>query len=122
MANLPYSPRRLIWLGDSRELLGGFPSEARRRLGFGLRQVQNGEMPVFAKPLASFGGGTYELRADADRTTHRVVYAVKLRHGVYVLATFTKKSKSGKAIPREIVARIAERLQQARKLDAEEAT
>lgn len=120
MANLPYSARRLIWLGDSRESLGSLPAEAKRRLGFGLRQVQNGETPVFAKPLASFGSGTYELRADADRTTHRVIYVVKLRRGVYVLDAFTKKSKSGKAIPREIVARIEERLKQARKLDLEE--
>lgn len=120
MANLPYSPRRLVWLGDSRESLTSFPIEAKRRLGFGLRQVQNGETPVFAKVLASFGSGVYELRGDTDRTTHRVAYAVKMRRGVYVLDAFTKKSKSGKAIPREIVARIEERLKQARKLDLEE--
>ncbi len=120
MANLSCSARPLVWLGDSRGALGGFPAEARRRLGFGLRQVQNGETPVFAKPLASLGGGVYELRADADRTTHRVVYAVKLRRGVYVLDAVTKKSKSGKVIPREIVERIVERLKQARRLDEEE--
>ena len=119
MAILPYSPRPLIWLGDSRQSLAGFPPEARRRLGFGLRLVQNGEMPVFVKPLSALGGGIYELRADADKTTHRVVYAVKLRRGVYVLDAFSKKSKTGKAIPREVVTRIAERLKQARRLDAE---
>ena len=122
MANLPYSQRPLIWLGNSREALAQSPAAVRRRLGFGLRQVQNGETPVFAKPLASFGSGTYELRADADTTTHRVVYAVKLRKGVYVLDAFTKKSKAGKAIPREIAARVAERLKQARRIDDERDT
>ena len=50
-----------------------------------------------------------------------MVYAVKLRRGVYVLDAFTKKSKSGKAIPREVIARIEERLKQARKMDSEQA-
>jgi len=110
--------RPLVWLGDSKETLSGFPVGAKRVLGYGLRLVQNGETPPIAKPLTAHGAGVFELKADAGKDTFRVVYVVKLVKAVYVLDAFMKKSKSGKAMPREIVNRIRERLKRAHALDA----
>lgn len=117
MAKLPYKASQLFWVGDSLEKLSSIPKTPRRRLGFGLRQVQNGSTPDFASPLPSLGAGLFELKADSDGDTYRVVYVIKLKKGVYVLDAFKKKSKSGKAIPREILARLKRRAKEAREYD-----
>lgn len=119
MAILPYSPRPLVWMGDSLGRISGFPISAKRTLGYGIRQVQNGRTPEMAKPLADFGSGIFELKADADRTTHRVVYAAKLKKAIYIIDAFVKKSKTGKKIPLEVRRRIVARIKDARRLDEE---
>lgn len=58
--------------------------------------------------------------AGGDGTAHRSVYVVKFKSAVFVLHAFKKKSKSGKAMPREDIALIEQRLKRARALDAEE--
>lgn len=117
MANLPYITRALHWLGDSREILSGFPKVVKGQIGFALRLVQNGETPLIAKPLKGLGGGVFELKAGDHGDTYRAVYAVKLKSAVYVLDCFKKKSKKGKAIPRHIAERVERRLKEARRLD-----
>lgn len=97
--------------------MSGFPKVVKSQIGVALRLVQNGETPLIAKPLKSLGGGVFELRANDQGDTYRAVYAVKLKRAVYVLDCFKKKSKKGKAIPRHIVARIEQRLKEARRLD-----
>jgi len=62
----------------------------------------------------------FELKESHDGDAYRSVYAVKLKTGVFVLHAFKKKSKSGKAMPREDIAVIEQRLKRARELDAEE--
>lgn len=117
MANLPYKGRALVWLGDSKESLSAFPAEAKRIIGFGLRLVQNGETPGFAKPLKGLGAGVYELKADAGGDTYRTVYLVKLRSAVYVIDAFQKKSRRRSKTPREVRERLEIRIKWARKMD-----
>jgi phage-related protein len=74
---------------------------------------------LIARPLTGIGSGVFELRDRHDGEAYRTVYLIKLRKGIYVLDAFHKKSKLGKAMPREIVGRIRERLVRARKLDEE---
>lgn len=119
MANLPYKTRNLIWMGSSREDLSGFPKATKIALGAGLRQVQNGETPAIAAPLTSYGAEIYELRCRYVGESYRAVYAIKLIKGIYVLDAFHKKSKSGKAIPKEIKERIERRLKDAKQHDEE---
>lgn len=122
MANLPYATRDLVWIADSKELLSGFPPSVKRTLGFALRQVQNGETPKIAKPLKGFGVSVYELRTSFRKDTYRVVYVIKLRHSVYVLDCFVKKSKTKSKTPKEVNERLKERLKCAKTLDAEQPT
>ena len=88
-------------------------------LGFAIRQVQNGFRPDIAVPLTSFGSGVYELKAGASGEAYRVVYVLKLRRGVDIVDAFQKKSKSGKALPKEIRERIEMRLAFAHRVDTE---
>jgi phage-related protein len=119
MANLPYIPKEIFWVGDSKEELSGFPLVAKKRLGFGLRQVQNGLMPEIAKPLSGLGSGVYELKANARGDTFRVVYLLKLRRAVYVIDAFQKKSKRGSQTPKEVRERLKRRIAEARKHEGE---
>jgi phage-related protein len=113
MANLPYKLNPLVWLGDSKEELSGFPNALKRSFGFGLRQVQNGETPAMAKPLGGYGSGVYELCDDFGGDT----YVIKLRKGVYVIDAFKKKSKQGRKIPKEVKQRLQTRIAYAREMD-----
>lgn len=120
MAKLPYHSLELIWIGDSRDELTAFPIEAKKRLGFAIRQVQNGLTPDIAKPLSAFGAGVFELRANAQGDTFRVVYLIKLKNGIYILDAFKKKSKTGKKISLEDKARLEQRIKDAQRHDREQ--
>lgn len=52
----------IVWEGDSREMLQGFPDGVRQNLGFQLWQLQLGERPADYRPLSSVGQGVFELR------------------------------------------------------------
>lgn len=99
-------------MGDSLEQLSSFPIGAKRVIGFGLYQAQNGERHVDAKPL----GSHIEIVADAESDTYRGVYTVKLSGRVYVLHCFKKKSKHGIATPKRELELIEARYKQAKRL------
>jgi phage-related protein len=112
--------RRIIWVGRSRADLAAFPSEVRKAFGYGLWQAQQGDTPDGAAPLPQFDSGVFELKDRFDGDAYRSVYIVKLKKAVYVLHVFKKKSKSGKAMPREDINLIRQRLARARDIDTEE--
>jgi phage-related protein len=102
-------------MGSSLDDLSAFPADIKRAFGFALREVQKG-----ATPLAQFGSGVFELRERLAGDAYRSVHVVSLRSAVYILHAFKKKSKSGKAMPREDIATIAQRLKRARAINAAE--
>ena len=76
-------------------------------------------MPLDTKPLSQFGSGVFELRERFDGNAYRIVYIVALRHAVYVLHAFMKKSKSGIGLPKPDAELIELRLKRAQALDEE---
>jgi phage-related protein len=99
-ANLrPLKP--LGWISSSYRDLLALPKSVVREFGYALYRAQRGEMPMHAKALKGFGGGSVvEVVEDWDGNTYRAVYTVRYREVVYVLHVFAKKSKSGKATPK----------------------
>ncbi len=118
MANPPRSdvqPKPVRWVGSSKEDLGAFPEEVRRRVGGALWDAQLGFKAPYAKPLKGFGGaGVLEVADDYDGDTYRAVYTVRFAGAVYVLHAFQKKSKSGIATPKREMDLIEQRLKRAR--------
>ena len=106
-------PKRLVWLGDSLEVLKSFPELLQRDIGFALYQAQAGGKSVHAKPLTGIGPGVLEVVADYGGNTYRAVHTVKLTGRIYVLHVFQKKSKSGIATPRSEINRVRVRLKRA---------
>ena len=80
------------WLGDSRERVRAFPSEARREVGFELWEVQQGKQPSDWKPMPSVGLGVNEVRVRAGNA-YRLIYVARFSEAVYVLHAFEKKSR-----------------------------
>jgi phage-related protein len=84
-------------------------------MGFALRQAQEGQKHVNAKPLKGFGGaGVLEVVEDHDGNTYRAVYTVRFAGVVYVLHVFQKKSKKGSKTPKPEVDLIKQRLKAAK--------
>ena len=112
-------PRRLVWIGTSRQNLKQFPDDVQDEMGYGLFLAQLGEKHHRAKPLRGFGGaGTLEMISDYRSDTYRAVYTVGLTHAVYVLHSFQKKSKRGVSTPRAELNLIRQRLRVAEAADA----
>lgn len=85
-------PAKLAWLGDSLEVLRGFPAGVQGDLGYALYQVQLGQMPLDSKPMKTVGPGVYELRDQDQRAWYRVFYLKKIADMVYVLHCFEKRT------------------------------
>ncbi len=60
----------LIWLGDSRDAIRGFPDAARQIAGFGVQEIR--------------------IHTGAE---HRVFYIAKFAEAVYVLHAFEKRTR-----------------------------
>ena len=83
----------VVWEGDSREVLSGFPQNVRQNFGFELWRLQQGERPNDYRPLPSIGRGVFELRDQDERAWYRVVYLSRVNDVIYVLHCFEKKSR-----------------------------
>ena len=84
----------IVWLGDSLEVLQGFPKTVRIDLGSDLRRIQIGEVPLDSKPMKTVGRGVRELRARDRNNQYRTMYVVKKGDNIFVLHSFIKKSRT----------------------------
>jgi phage-related protein len=85
-------PADVIWLGDSLEVLRGFPRGPQHDLGYALYRVQLGQTPPDSKPMRTVGSGVFELREQDERAWYRVIYLKKIEDVVYVLHCFEKQT------------------------------
>ena len=92
----------LIWVGSSRADLSALPEDARRQLGFDLREVQRGRVPRDWKPIPTVGAGVIEIRVREADGAFRLLYVAKFAEAVYVLHAFQKKSQRTSALDLEL--------------------
>lgn len=107
----------IVWEGDSRDVLSGFPEGVRQNLGFELWQLQRGERPSDYRPLPSIGPGVFELRDQDERSWYRAIYLSRVNNVIHVLHCFEKKSR---AMPRRDFEKAKQRLKAVRARLAEE--
>ena len=83
--------KNVEFLGDSQEVLRGFPIDVRQIMGHAIWELQQGLIPAIAKP---FGRGIFELRDQSQMGgPFRVAYVLMVRHTVHILHSFQKKSQ-----------------------------
>jgi phage-related protein len=109
-------PRPLVWLGNSKRNIQGFPQGAQKIIGDELQLIQFGGMPKDAKPFKGVGSGVIEIALRYEGDAYRTVVAVQLGEKIYVLHAFQKKSKKGSTTPKQDVALIEQRYKQAKEL------
>ena len=107
----------VVWEGDSREVLIGFPDAVRQNLGFELWHLQQGERPNDYRPLPSIGTGVFELRDQDERAWYRLIYLSRIDDVIYVLHCFEKKSRE---MPRKDFEKARQRLKAVRARRSEE--
>ena len=81
------------WVGDSLEVLQGWPEAAKKHAGDDLQYVQRGFDPRNWKALKGFKRAVTEIRFRADKQHYRVIYIASFAEAIYVLHAFVKKSK-----------------------------
>jgi phage-related protein len=112
--------RPIVWMGSSRNDIRAFPQAVRREVGKALFAAQAGETDPAAKPLKGFGeGSVLEVVARHDGGTWRAVYTVRFDDAVYVLHAFQKKSKRGRATPKQEMELVRQRLKEAERMHRE---
>jgi phage-related protein len=108
--------RPVVWLGDSKKNLRGFPDGAQKLLGDELQLIQFGRIPQDAKPFKGVGSGVLEIALRYASEAYRVVVAVQIGRRIYVLHAFQKKSKKGIETPKRDVDLIKKRYSEAQEL------
>ena len=102
---------KVLWEGDSKEVIQSFPEAARQNLGFELWRLQQGERPSDYRPLPSIGAGVFELRDQDERAWYRVIYLSRIHGVIYILHCFEKKSRE---MPRKDFEKAQQRLKRVR--------
>jgi phage-related protein len=112
--------RPIVWLGNSKKTIQGFPQGAQKLIGDELQLIQFGGMPKNAKPFKGVGSGVFEIVLRYATNAYRAVLAVQLGKKIYVLHVFQKKSKRGIATPKQDVDLIKQRYREAEELANDE--
>lgn len=121
--NVKHEPKTLGFVGSTREDLRTFPRSVQKAIGDSLLVAQFGGKASNAMPLKGFGGaGVLEIIERFDGDTYRAIYTVRLRHAVYVLHCFQKKSTHGRAMSKRDSDLIQRRLREAEAQDRAKGT
>ena len=80
------------WVGNSLKRVRAFTKPVRQQVGYELELVQHDMEPSDWKPMTTVGPGVNEIRIHVEGE-HRVFYVARLRHAIYVLHVFRKKSR-----------------------------
>ena len=114
-------PARAVisWEGDSLDVLKEWPPIIQRAFGTALWRLQEGERPAIpSRSMQSIGSGVFELKAADDATWYRIVYLTRIEDTIYVLDSFTKKTrkteKNDLNRARARLAQVKQRLQEER--------
>ena len=104
----------LFWIASSKKDFDRFPKKVLDEGIFALDLAREGTKYGTTKPLSGFhGASVLEIILRAKEGTFRVIYTVKMKHVIYVLHAFQKKSKTGIKTPMQEINLIHNRLDQA---------
>jgi phage-related protein len=90
----PPARANISWEGDSLAVLKEWPRDVQDDIGNALRNLQEGRRPVLpTRPMQVIGNGVFELKAADEAAWYRVIYLSRIEDTIYVLDSFTKKTR-----------------------------
>lgn len=108
--------RSIVWMGNAKKNIQGFPKGAQKLIGDELQLIQFGGIPKDAKPFKGVGSGVFEIAIRFSKNAYRAVVAVQLGQKVYLLHAFQKKAKTGIKTTQQDVDLIKQRYSEAQEL------
>jgi phage-related protein len=92
--------RPVSWIRAALKEFEQFPEDVQSDMRDALTLAAEGQTSGKAKPFKGVEGGVFEIALRHRGDAFRVIYAVKIDVGVWVIHAFQKKSKSGVKTPR----------------------
>jgi phage-related protein len=102
------------WVGDSLKRVRELARPVRQQVGYELELVQHDMEPSDWKPMKTVGPGVNEIRIHVEGE-YRLLYVARLRHAIYVLHVFPKKSRK---TPKADIGLARTRFQEALQMEA----
>ncbi len=102
--------RPVSWIRAALKEFETFPEGARSICLAALTIAAEGGMADIAKPMHGLGSGLFEIALPFRGDAFRVVYAVQLAEGIWVVDAFQKKSTQGIRTPKREIDLIKDRL------------
>ncbi len=93
--------RKVVFEGNSLEIIRQMPDGARYRTGHEIDRVQRDKEPENWKPFPAIGQGAREIRIQVDGQ-YRIIYITKFEAKVHVLHVFSKKTQKTRKADIEI--------------------
>ncbi len=82
----------IVWLGDSKDVIRGWPVATKKRAGEELFRLQIGSEPLHWRSMKTVGRGVREIKI-SEGGEHRVFYVMRRSEGILVLHAFEKKTQ-----------------------------
>jgi phage-related protein len=104
------------WIRAALREFGTFPDEARSICLAALTIAAEGGKADIAKPMHGLGSGVFEIALPFRGDAFRVVYALQLAEGIWVVHAFQKKSTQGIKTPKHEIDLIKDRLKRLKEM------
>jgi phage-related protein len=108
--------RPVSWIRAALKEFEAFPEGAQSICLTALTIAAEGGMSDIAKPMHGLGSGVFEIALPFRGDAFRVVYAVHLGEGIWVVDAFQKKSTQGIKTPKREIDLIRERLKRLKEI------
>jgi phage-related protein len=106
----PRKTRPVSWLKAALKDFEDFPERARTICLTALTIAAEGGKADIAKPMQGLGSGVFEIALAFRGDAYRVVYAVQIGDGIWVVHAFQKKSTQGIKTPKHEIELVKDRL------------
>jgi phage-related protein len=108
--------RPISWIKAARKDFEKFPIGAQEACLTALTIAAEGAKPDIVKPIIGLGPGVFEIALPYRGDAFRLIYAVRIGDGLWVVHAFQKKSKHGIKTPKQEIDLIESRLRSLREL------
>ncbi len=116
MTRMTRETRPISWIKAARKDFERFPLPVQSVCLAALTVAAEGSMADIVKPFKGLGSGVFEIALPWRGDAFRVVYAVQVAEGIWVLHAFQKKSTQGIKTPRHEVELIENRRKRLKEL------